>query len=577
MRFILKKPGDQKGYSIVELLVVMAVMLVVSQAIAIFLKTVSTGTLSYRQKTYATEKALQMLEELRQVALNNTVAITVLDTYDDNYVCSTCGASPVNPVFKYCLTTKREITSPAGNTPADWTLGANALSGNPVSPTNGFVFVRHVTVDTDPLDVNTRFIYVRIFMAANNPGTGAASVANAISTNPIAEVYGTIKSLASTVTPAEVMDMYFIALESVPGWWSRTSNLIPLMQGSVTNLQARNPGLQIRSHWIRTMSFGRDQEYTPQTNEVTQADATGTFTKTYVYPGLINYDDSGTPSSVIDYYYLPTWFHARMNIDAALTVSSTADGYALADQFNHAVRYPDELNMYSIYQTIAANKGEAAPQPSLRMLLENLNEASVSLTTGTDYINSIILNLHGEMVPVVPLRNYADAAKDPLYYSSLSWTAGRDFRVVSHPEQLHYVSSSDTITVDVYAYDMNPPATDVGNPLVDVTTIFIPGATLANLQSISNLEGGSTSPYHWVTYTGTSVTSNLVWESPTNILGGYASTNSANPVSGSATWEADNYTAPTALARSGLRIQLFGVTATARPYYGSQWGGGNTP
>ena len=43
----------------------------------------------------------------------------------------------------------------------------------------------------------------------------------------------------------------------MPGWWSRTSNLIPLMQSSVVSLQAMNPGLIIRSHWIRTMSFGR--------------------------------------------------------------------------------------------------------------------------------------------------------------------------------------------------------------------------------------------------------------------------------------------------------------------------------
>jgi hypothetical protein len=378
------------------------------------------------------------------------------------------------------------------------------------------------------------------------------------------------------------------------------------MESSIANVQAMNQGLVIRSHWIQTMSFGRDLEYTPEINaELNSATSTAALTKAYVYPGYIDYNwDSSTNanSTDLDYYYLPSWFLGRVNVGGAMPPNTSSSnstnwpsdmespnlGYAIADQFNQAMRYPDEQNLYNILVQIAQNQNppRPAPQMSWRMLLEKLDSNDPSVQ------NAIVINLHGEMVPVPPLRNYSDAAKDPDYYYSNSLTlqaqanipAPRSFRAVSQPERIWYPQSL-TQSVDVYAYDANPSeiptsvswTPTVGdaapNEVVDTITLFIPHATTANLYQIYRTQGNSLTPYYrFVAPTTPGNFTNLTYEpAGVTVVTDAPSANASVGSNVGATFWADNYTPAGRSDMPGLRIQLYGTTPTARPYVGPEF------
>jgi prepilin-type N-terminal cleavage/methylation domain-containing protein len=552
-----RRRAAQGGYTIIEVLIAMAVLVVAVQAFTIFIKTAARDTTQNRLKAEANEHALQMLEELRNVVSNNSADIRVLDstTYNDGRT-----ATGV-PNYKFTLTTKANITHPGGNTLPDFSTGTVPLSGNPVNG-KGYTFIRHVDIVANPLDLNERKIQVRVWAAAPNLGPTAPSAALPASSNlPLAEIFGTVHSLAQGSQPTQVMDVYLIELENVPGWWSRTSNLIPLMEASLITLQASNPGLVLRSHSIRRLSYGRDVEYTPEINSATLSNVTGALQKTYVYPGYIPYDDSN------DYYYLPTWFKGRINMDGTLLQggSDPVDGYPIADQWNHAMRLPDEMRYYAIHQQVNANRGIAAPEISLRMLLEKLNNPADNSMT-----NSIIINLHGEMVPVVPLRNYSDAAKDPAYFwgGRGSGLANRAWRMVSHPEQISY-SAGSNVALRVYAYDMNagtyadPITPSVENDVINYATVFVPNANLTNLAELDRMQGNSQVTYAWkrsgpTTYTAGVSNWQVIYPNGITTYADASTTYTAR-------FWADVYN-PLGSSRAGLRIVMQGITPTARAY-----------
>lgn len=537
-------PG-QRGQSTIEVLIASAVLAVAVQAAILVVRTASRLNVDNRDKAYATEKAMQMLEELRGLVLDEVADINTLEDYSDGRG----GAPGYAPNYRYTLTTKEDVTKPGGAAAADHLSAVHVLSGNPVRQ-KGYVFVRHVDIVSNTVDANMKKIYVRVWLAAPNSGNSAPSPAlpKPGTRLPLAEVFGIVRSLGSVNRPSQVLDVHLVALESVPGWWSRTSNLIPLMQSSLVSLQARNPGLKIRAHWIRRMSFGRDLEYTPELNSSVRADAGGAFKKAYIYPGLVQYDDSD------DFYYSADWFKARLNVDGVI---QARDGYPIADQFNHAMRYPDEERLYGILCGIAANKGEPAPEMSLRMLLEKMSANAPELR------NAIVINLHGEMVPAVPLRNYSDAAKDPEAYTGRGpGLPDRAWRAVSHPERLSYdttVAGQADQAVNVYAYDMNPPADPIAaadeDDIIDSVTVFIPGAGLANLKGVERVQGNSRSPYY-----------RFVSDSGNWLSSGGGALRHDGLAAADSSWVADEFTP--AGRSSGLRLRLKGVTPTARAYNG---------
>lgn len=554
-----QRPHRQRGQSTVEMLVAAAILAVAAQATALVLRQASKSIKVDRDRAYATDKALQMLEELRAEVMDESSEVSVLDIYDDNSTHVPPPSAPdFTPIYKYTLTTERNITFPQGVEAQDYLIATAPLSANPIRGAQGYAFVRNVRIERDPLDSNLRRIRVRVFAAAPNAGKTALSTPKPLRPDdrPLAEVLGTVRSLGSVDKPAQVLDYFLVAIENVPGWWSRTSNLIPLMQASIVSMQARNPGLKIRPHWISRLSYGRDVEYTPEINDRNVvANSSGAFQKAYVYPGLINYSDGN------DEYYSVSWFKGRLNIGGTLTQNQ---GYPMADQFNQPMRLPDEEKLYNIMCTIAANNGEPTPEISLRQLLDRLNSNDPSVQ------NAIVVNLHGEMLPAPPLRNYSDAAKDPLWaYNRGGGKPARNWRVVSHFERIGYDSSvagQNKQAFRVYAYDMNPP--EPNSPitvadeedLIDEVTVFVPGASIANnLDQVQRWRGNSHNPYKMHSYDS----SNWVLSvSPTAYQDG--------PTSADSTWIADDYTPPG--RDKGLRIRFRGTTPTARVYNGPEYG-----
>src|SRR5213075_2984565 len=131
----------------------------------------------------------------------------------------------------------------------------------------------------------------------------------------------------------------------------------------MNDLESRQPGLQFRRHWIRKLSYGRDPYYTPYVNRA--ADSNQPIDSVYFYPGLM---PSG---SAVDNYYPPDFFTGRVNIDGTVTNGYDATDnplpYSLADQYNHAMRYPDELSLFNARVT----SGQES-EPTLRLLLDDM-------------------------------------------------------------------------------------------------------------------------------------------------------------------------------------------------------------
>lgn len=428
------------GFTLVEVLLALVVFAMVSLSIARAIVFFSRQGTQTRRKAFAAEKAAQMLEELRSVVTANG-NVAVLDNYND-------GTSK-NPV----LTTNLSVSN-----------AADASSGN-----GSGQFYRRVTVAPMPNDASARQVYVAVYDASSNV--------------PLAQAMSVLRTVPHKFYPSEVFDVYFIAIDNVPGWWVLTSKLRPIMDGVVQNLQAINPGLVIRSHWITRMAYGRDPYYTPWINSsaLGTADAV-TIPNAYFYPGWTN-----NPTVGQEYYYDPTQMYGRLNVDGAAgsAPNTSTASYSYADEFNHAMRAPDEFAAYAAAVASATAAGQAAPEPSLSMLLAEMNDPNKPLQ------NLLLMNLHGEMLPMPPIRNYSDAAKDPSNYPG--------YRAVTHPQYLQYGHGSG-VKLRVYTYltpeyvDATP--TTAALPLVSVylPQVAVPATSI----TVRKLVGGTTSySYGW--------------------------------------------------------------------------------
>src|SRR6185369_11899898 len=109
------------------------------------------------------------------------------------------------------------------------------------------------------------------------------------------------------------------------------------------------------------------------------------------------------------------------------------------------------------------------------------------------YRNALVVNLHGELLPMPALRNYSDAAKDPL--------AAPEVRVVTHPEKLRTVrdpagAATEAARFRVYAYTTNlaapasQPTIELEVVGMDLTNPATPAPDLRSDVLLQNLRGG---------------------------------------------------------------------------------------
>ena len=284
-----------------------------------------------------------------------------------------------------------------------------------------------------------------------------------------------------------------------------SDTLRPFVESMLSNLEARNPGLDFRTHWITKSSFGRNQAYRPRTNAA--APSTSLAPSVYAYPGRM------PDGSASQYYYVPDNFTGRVDVDGVDVNGYDADRnphpYALADWFNHAARHPDELAAWNrrvaaveerekeIREAVASGfeppdeLADMSKEPTLRLFLEDLWSAP------DKYRNALVINLHGELLPLPPLRNYSDAARSPIAHPEL--------RVVTHPEELRTRNKeggqTDAVRLRMYAYAHETLASAYAGPsrMVDPMVIEVVGVNLvdpsgssrlASFCSLQNVPGG---------------------------------------------------------------------------------------
>lgn len=420
----------------------LVVLMIGSIVMVNHLTTSYTTSRQQKDRIDAFNKAQAMLTEIQAYVDRGAISAAIeLDSLDDGVT------------NKPTLTI---TTDPSGNL----LLPSHPLSGN-YQRGGDWVWGRRISVQPfqglNNRDV--RYVTVRIYKRSlSGVDRLKASLSSVVS------------SSGSAFPTTQVFDVYLLAVENIPGWWVFMEAVVPFVESAITDLENRNPGLELRTHWITKASFGRNQVYRPFINDT--ADSQQPVDRVYYYPGRM---PSGNAST---FYYVPDMIKARMSFDGTEKGGYDANTnplpYALADFYNHSMRYPREkayndarvaavrARKVAIEQAAAASLPPPAPlydmseEPTLRLFYEDL------CSNPDRYRNALIINLHGELIPFPSLRNYSDPAKNP---ESLP-----QIRVVTHPEELRTKrepsgTGIDDVKLRVYAYNTHPDAY-TGAPLM---------------------------------------------------------------------------------------------------------------
>lgn len=428
--------SQQEGFSLAELL--MGVLIFVTAALVLgnHVTVNYSSTKMQRDKVFAYTKAQAILSEIHSFVDSGNVSAAIdLDVLDDGVTS--------NPVLT--ISTDGNGAQLAADHP---------LSGN-LSRNSQWVWSRRITVRPfSGLNNRTvRYITARIYKRDQ------AGVEH-----EMASLSSVVNSLGSAFPATQVFDVYLLAIENIPGWWVYMEAIIPFVESAITDLENRNPGLSLRTHWITKAGYGRNMAYRPYTNEA--VDSLQFVPDVYFYPGKM---PDGSAST---FYYVPDLIDARINVDGVerhgYDLNLNPYPYALADFFNHTMRQPRAEAYHNLRvgevklredDILAAEIAGIAPpaeledmsdEPTWRLLLEDMN------TDPDSYRHALLLNLHGELLPMPSLRNYSDAAKDPINLPFL--------RVVTHPEELRTarppaplepplpIGTDTTVRLRVYAY-----------------------------------------------------------------------------------------------------------------------------
>lgn len=456
-----------RGFGLLEVLISGSLVVLAAMAAVAYVARSAQHADWSRDKVFARQKALSILAELRAYVEGGEGEVAAdLDGFDDG------------------ITQQPNLTiAPDPDDPGAFVAPEHPVSGN-IMDSGQWRWFRRISVRAFP-GVNTRDLRictVRMFrMRAGDPLPGES----------MAEVSSVIRTIGDAYPTTQVYDVYLLALENVPGWWVYMDAIQPFVEATLTDLESRNPGLTFRTHWITKSGFGRDEQYAPYTNEA--RDSQQNIPWAYAYPGKmpsgsaaeryypaeriqarVNRDGENAPSFVNAYRATEPFTDTNGNLkrDAGEPYTDT-DGngrwdlgnpvpYALADQHNACMRAPDEQRRFAA--RVAAGQ-ETDDTPTMRLLLDRM------IAEPARYHNAILINLHGELLAMPPVRNTTDAAKDPV--------AKPGWRAVAHPERLRMVrvagndASSTRPRWRVYAYKTAFPSgherlTTQAEPYLDV-------------------------------------------------------------------------------------------------------------
>lgn len=476
----------EAGFTFAEMAFAILIMVIGAVVLIEHISVNYRTTATERDRVFAYSKAQAILAEIQAFVDRGQVDAAVdLDVLDDGIVSK-------NP-----LTIQTEGGALVA---ADHAVSGNYQRGGQ------WVWCRRITVQ--PFlglnNRNVRYVTVRIFKRDADGNE-----------NPMADLSAVINSAGSAFPTTQVFDVYLLAVENIPGWWVFMDSIKPFVESMISDLENRNPGLTFRTHWITKASFGRNQAYRPYTNDST--DSYTPVPDVYHYPGRM---PAGNASA---YYYVPDNMRARVNVDGTerhgYDATVNPNPYALADYYNHAMRYPDELALWRTRVAAVEQREQEirdaqiagitpppeledmSKEPTLRLFFEDL------YSDPDKYKNALIINLHGELMPMPALRNFSDAARDPV--------AHPDVRVVTHPEELRTKNDdggvTDSVRLRMYAYKTRYDASapnDPGGLMSDPMVVEIAGVNLTDssnptrLQSacvLSNIKGlGGTNLYSLV-------------------------------------------------------------------------------
>jgi len=459
------KKLNAQGMTIIELLIAVGIMAALASSVILARQFMAKQTQKTSDKIFATQKAIQMFEELRALAAQGgTAGFATLDNYND-------GSN-----YQDILTTDKSVTAPGDPLSANKNIGY-------------WKFWRQVSIVHVTQDPFARIVNVRVYggLSGNKADTGTL----------LAEVGGILRITYSPVPPTQVYDVYALALSNELGWFTQVPNMLTAFESAVNAVTVINPGLIIRQHEISQTAFGRDFFYNPYINQA-QDTITAVMPWIYFYAGNTP-ATSGSTSGTDTMFFNPAQLEAVGGINVDGTIKSD-NGFSMCDMYNTGMRYPDEVAAYNaVSQSIASIPGSQPYQITLRMLLEQMNSQPASLT------NPLIVSMHGEVLPLVNIRNYSDAAKDPL---NASGSGGPNLRVVTHPDLVHYPSitagSTRPVSLRVYAYYdglLNPSnldttysmATGTNIPVVPNITIYFPSLKFSTGDlNVTAISGGVT-------------------------------------------------------------------------------------
>jgi prepilin-type N-terminal cleavage/methylation domain-containing protein len=446
-RRLLRKT-NQAGFTILEVMVASSILSMAILGGVSLQSSLMTNTRKSNDKAFASEKVLQMFEEIRSHTEGNQ------EDFDSSLASYSDGAN-----YNLVLSTDRFASNPA-----DPISKNRQLEGK-------WRFVRQVQIEPLPNDEYARRVSVTMWYA---DGSGQPVDRE----RPLAAIAGILKTNIPRTPPTQVYDFFVISIANAPSWWSNLFDFKPAYDAVFGDLEFRNPGLKLRKRYISNLAYGRDPFYLPHTNtEFTAEHASNRLPWTYYYPGKVIATNAG---NTLKEDFAFRQINTRVRGDAPggntskifhITERDNLNQFrpaAMADEFNHGLRSADQRAMerrlkgmsgFISSNDIISNPDlaivkDAMQQPSLVSFLDGMNRG--------EYRNSMLSNMHAELTPLPPVTNFSYAAKIPR--DERNTTAGtgvgqRDFfareRVVSHPEQLFYANGdTDAMRWRVYAYDM---------------------------------------------------------------------------------------------------------------------------
>ena len=218
--------------------------------------------------------------------------------------------------------------------------------------------------------------------------------------------------LPATDSPEQVHDVYVLACSNAPSTWTDLMELRMHVENAARKLMSSSQ-VRLRLHWITRLGYGRDPCYAPYVNTVKLAGSAAPWA--YWLPGALGGDHHG---SVL---YRPEMLDGLHRTEFGIVNDPSPQllPVALADRNNHCMRTPAAWRMF--HRRVAAGL-EDPRAPPLQLLLDDMR------LRPERYRNALFINLHGGALPAPPLRNFSDAAKEPVAFPGI--------RAVTHPARL---------------------------------------------------------------------------------------------------------------------------------------------